>query len=279
MTWKIKKKGKKESKTDAKARLSFWAAVSSALMSDCTMDCKKKTKTRKKNGRAPALLLGRDHAVDGLALLQLLLHLDHQLDAINHALHLLNLWRADTVSVGNVKHSTNGSGVHTTWENKWGWRSVNGADVNYIYTVYMFKQCLDTCATLLQAQSGQDLLKLGMCAQLGQLDVDTTTQACAQVGGAGQNETKMLVPHESMVVLLENLLDLSKQNIHMLTFCGQQQRFSYVCLCVQVLHTLWRPTQKRLNTSFMLPPCCMEMTRRWSSSFTQTRKVLFSLCL
>lgn len=39
----------------------------------------------------PALLLGRDHAVDGLALLQLLLHFDHQLDAINHTLHLINL--------------------------------------------------------------------------------------------------------------------------------------------------------------------------------------------
>lgn len=39
----------------------------------------------------PALLLGRDHAVDGLALLQLLLHLNHQLNAINHTLHLLNL--------------------------------------------------------------------------------------------------------------------------------------------------------------------------------------------
>ncbi len=147
----------------------------------------------------------------------------------------------------------------------------------HLYSV--FRQGLYTCATLLQAQSGQDLLKLGMCAQLGQLDVDTTTQACAQVRGAGQNETKMLVPHVIMVVLLENILNLSKQNIHMLTHCRQQQKIMYVHLCVQVLHTLLRPTQKRLNTSFMLPPFCMEITRRWSSSFTQTRKVLFSLCL
>lgn len=67
---------------------------------------------------------------------------------------------------------------------------------------------LYTCATLLQTQSGQDLLELGVCAQLGQFDVDAATQACTQVGGAGQNETKMLAPHESVVVLLESFLDL-----------------------------------------------------------------------
>lgn len=94
----------------------------------------------------------------------------------------------------------------------------------------MFRQGLYTCATLLQAQSGQDLLKLGMCAQLGQLDVDTTPQACAQVGGAGQNETKMLVPHESMVVLLENLLNLSKQNIHMLTHAAGNNSSLHMCI-------------------------------------------------
>lgn len=40
-----------------------------------------------------------------------------------------------------------------------------------------------------------------------------------------------------------------------------------------------RPVQNRVNTSFMLPPFCMEMTRRWSSSLIHTRKVLLSLCL
>lgn len=66
-----------------------------------------------------------------------------------------------------------------------------------------------TCATLLQTQPGEDLLKLGMCAQLGQFDMDTTTQASAQVGGAGQDVAEMLVPHEAMVVLLEDLLNLA----------------------------------------------------------------------
>lgn len=75
---------------------------------------------------------------------------------------------------------------------------------------WLLKVTVYTCATLLQAESGQDLLKFGMCAKLGQLDVHTTTQASSQVGWAGQDETKMLVPHETMVVLLENLLNLSK---------------------------------------------------------------------
>lgn len=43
--------------------------------------------------------------------------------------------------------------------------------------------------------------------------------------------------------------------------------------------TFVSPVQKRLNTSFMLPPFCMEITLRWSSSLIQTRKVLLSLCL
>lgn len=43
--------------------------------------------------------------------------------------------------------------------------------------------------------------------------------------------------------------------------------------------TFCSPTQKRRKTSFMLPPFSMEMTRRWSSSFTHTRKLLLSLCL
>lgn len=72
---------------------------------------------------------------------------------------------------------------------------------------------------------------------------------------------------------------ICQSRTHTCSHSAGDNRFMCLHLCVHVLHTLWRPTQKRLNTSFMLPPCCMEMTRRWSSSFTQTRKVLFSLCL
>ena len=66
-----------------------------------------------------------------------------------------------------------------------------------------------TCATLLQTQPLEDLVELGMGAQLGQLDMDSATQASAQVGGAGQDVTQMLVPHEAVVVLLEDILNLN----------------------------------------------------------------------
>lgn len=65
-----------------------------------------------------------------------------------------------------------------------------------------------TCATLLKTESGQDLLEFGMCAEFGQLDVHATAQAGTQVRWAGEDETKMIVPHETMVVLLEDILNL-----------------------------------------------------------------------
>lgn len=65
------------------------------------------------------------------------------------------------------------------------------------------------CATLLQAQSGHDLLEFGVHAEFGKFDVDTTTQASAQVGGASEHIAQVLIPHEAMVVLLEHFLNLS----------------------------------------------------------------------
>merc|ERR1719309_377595 len=110
------------------------------------------------------------------------LHLNHELDTINYQLDLLYLGGAQTVSVGDVEHTTHGGSVHTT------------------------------CATLLQTQPGEDLLKLGVCAQLGQLDMDTTTQTGTKIGGAGEDVAEMLVPHEAVVVLLEDLLNLLQAN-------------------------------------------------------------------
>lgn len=72
-----------------------------------------------------------------------------------------------------------------------------------------------TCATFLQTQPLQDLLKFGMCAKFGQLDMDTTTQASAQIRWACQDETQMLVPHETMVVLLEDCLNLKYFGTHL----------------------------------------------------------------
>ncbi len=86
------------------------------------------------------------------------------------------------------------------------------------------KEWINTCATLLQTQPGENLLELGVCAQLGQLDVDTTTQAGTQVGGAGQDVAEMLVPHEAVVVLLEDLLNLVSEEEKMkLIICNRHQ--------------------------------------------------------
>ena len=65
-----------------------------------------------------------------------------------------------------------------------------------------------TGSTLLQTQPAEDLLELGVCAELGELDVHAAAQAGSQVGGAGEHVAQMLVPHEAVVVALEDRLDL-----------------------------------------------------------------------
>merc|ERR1719290_488775 len=99
---------------------------------------------------------------------------------VHHQLDLGHLGGAQTVSVGDVKDAAHGGSVHTA------------------------------CAALLQTQPGEDLLELGVCAELGQLYVDTSAQAGSQVGGAGEHVAQMLGPHEAVVVLLEDLLNLDE---------------------------------------------------------------------
>lgn len=53
----------------------------------------------KKINTFASLLLGRDHVIDGLALLQFLFHFNHEFHTIDHQLHLLHLRGAQTVSV------------------------------------------------------------------------------------------------------------------------------------------------------------------------------------
>lgn len=67
---------------------------------------------RKTKQDCSSLLLGRDHAVNGLSLFQLFLHLHHQLDTINHHLDLLDLRGTQTIGVGDVKHTTHGRSVY-----------------------------------------------------------------------------------------------------------------------------------------------------------------------
>lgn len=93
-----------------------------------------------------------------------------------------------------------------------------------------------TCAALLQAQSGQDFLKLGVSAQLGQLDVHAATQACSQVGRAGQDVAQMLVPHEAVVVLLKDLLDLVERKTFHIPILRASDRRMFSLKCDPLLY-------------------------------------------
>lgn len=68
-----------------------------------------------------------------------------------------------------------------------------------------------TCATFLQAEALEDLLKLGVFAEVGQFHVDAATQAGAQVGGASQDVAQVLVPAEGVAGFLEDLLNLPQE--------------------------------------------------------------------
>lgn len=63
----------------------------------------------------PSSLLCRNHAIDGLSLLQLLFHLNHQLHTIDHQLDLLHFRGTQAVSVGDVEDAAHGSSVHAAW--------------------------------------------------------------------------------------------------------------------------------------------------------------------
>lgn len=166
-----------------------------------------------------ALLLGWDHSIDGFSLFKLLFHFNHQLDTINHQLDLLHFGGAETVSIGDVKHATHRGCVHTTWVE--GKKDKKSSFLRMFWDFFDYFStnesrnanscCCGTCATFLQTQSGQDFLKLGLSAQLRQLDVHATTQACSKVGRASQDVSQMLVPHETVVVLLKDLLNLAKE--------------------------------------------------------------------
>lgn len=50
-----------------------------------------------------------------------------------------------------------------------------------------------------------------MLAEVGQLDMNTPTQAGAQVRGAGQDVAQVLIPHEFMALLFEQGFDLGAE--------------------------------------------------------------------
>lgn len=112
-----------------------------------------------------------------------------------------------------------------------------------------------TCATLLQTQSGENFLKLCMCAQLGQLDMDTTTQTSAQVGGTGQDVAQMFTPHETMVVLFENCLNLAEKTKEWWVVLGPAEL---------VLSCYWDiPSVGQHRIAWRPPSCCHPSALRW----------------
>lgn len=157
-----------------------------------------------------------------------------------------------------------------------------------------------TCASLLKPQPLEHLRELLMLAQVGQLDMHTCPQASAQVRWAREDVAQVRVPHELVVLGLEEgfNLEVGKGEFRGETWLenprerGEMWTLGYAPIPprnqaprvsrprVWAPGLTWvRPVQNRVNTSFMLPPFCMEMTRRWSSSLIHTRKVLLSLCL
>lgn len=102
--------------------------------------------------------------------------------------------------------------------------------------------------------------------QMWYSDVHSSSQSCAKVGGAGENVPQVLIPHKFMAVRLN-------QSLHLHTHISQMHG-----VMSSQNPTSLSPLQNRVNTSCMLPPFCMEITLVWSSSLTQTRKVLRWLC-
>lgn len=74
-------------------------------------------------------------------------------------------------------------------------------------------EVVHTSSTFLEPQPLENLLKLGMFAHVGQLDVHTSAQAGAQVRRAGEDVAQVLVPHERVVSLLEQALDLKHNQV------------------------------------------------------------------
>lgn len=85
-----------------------------------------------------------------------------------------------------------------------------------------------TCSTFLQSQSLEDLLKLSVFAEIREFDVHSCAQACAEVGWAGEDVAKMLVPHELVSLVFEQLLNLKEQAVSV--SCSSVQTLSSIKL-------------------------------------------------
>jgi len=124
----------------------------------------------------PLLSLLGDQIVDGFLLLKFLLHFDEETDTISHEGQKLELGEAQPISVGHIKYSSNSCGVNSTG------------------------------SALLETQEMHDLVEtLLILSEVRDLDVNASTQTGAQVRGAGQHVTQMLVPHELLTFILHGI--------------------------------------------------------------------------
>lgn len=111
-----------------------------------------------------------------------------------------------------------------------------------------------TCAALLQTQPGEDLLKLGMRAQLGQLDVHAAAQACSEVGRARQDVSQMLVPHEAMVVLLKDRLNLMERQVQITLLKNYRSGDSNSKYYYRNIQLIFNQRSSILHTRVCVPP-------------------------
>jgi len=116
--------------------------------------------------------------LDGATFFQTLLHLNEKLYTINQILHKVHLRFAETVTVGDIVGASSGSSVNTT------------------------------SSTLLQTVGIKELIEARVARHVGDLDMHASTETGSQVGGAGQDVTKMLGPHELPAFLSNVLLHL-----------------------------------------------------------------------
>lgn len=102
-----------------------------------------------------------------------------------------------------------------------------GSNSNLLLNVLQLKSVL-TCSTFLQPQSLKDLFKLAVLAEIRQFDMHSCTQACAEVGWAGEDVAKVFIPHERVTLVFEQILNLKEQSR---VFCSSVQAIIYLkCL-------------------------------------------------
>lgn len=83
------------------------------------------------------------------------------------------------------------------------------SDSNVRLNVLQLKSVL-TRSSFLQPQSLKYLFKLAILAEIRQFDVHSGSQACPEVGWAGEDVAKVFIPHERVPFVLEQILNLKE---------------------------------------------------------------------